>query len=185
MRTFIAIDLDESLKAALEVLVGKLRPFSGSVRWVSAPGMHLTLKFLGEVAEANLARIASALQDIAPRHPPFTLVLQGTGAFPPGRKVPRVFWVGIVPTPPLLALQQEIESELEKLGLEREDRRFQPHLTLGRVKSPGGLGSLVEEMKNHEALKIGEMEVRTFRLFQSILKSSGAEYTALGEYSLG
>jgi len=185
MRTFIAIDLDDSLKRALETLAGELRPFGGSVRWVGAAGMHLTLKFLGEIAEPDAARVSSVLEEVAPRHRIFALVLEGTGAFPPGRRDPRVLWVGVAPGPPLLALQEDIEREMEKLGFEREKRPFHPHLTLGRVKFPSRLDLLVQEMRKHQDQKFGEMSVQEFTFFQSTLKPSGAEYAVLKEFRLG
>jgi len=184
MRTFIAIDLDESLKRALETLVGELRPLAKSVRWVGVAGMHLTLKFLGEISEADSARVSSVLGEIAPRHPNFELVLEGTGVFPPGRRDPRVLWVGMASGPPLLALQEDIEREMEKLGFEREKRRFHPHLTLGRVKFPSRLDLLVQEMGKRQGQKFGGMRVRKFTFFQSTLKPSGAEYTVLKEFFL-
>jgi 2'-5' RNA ligase len=185
MRTFIAIDLDDGLKKALETLAGELRPLAQSVRWVGAAGMHLTLKFLGEIEEADAARISAALEEIGPRHAVFALVLQGTGAFPPGRRDPRVFWAGAAPEPPLLGLQEDIEKEMEKLGFEREKRRFHPHLTLGRVKFPSRLDFLIQEMRKHQDRRFGEMSVEKFTFFQSTLKPSGAAYTVLKEYLLG
>ena len=185
MRTFIAIDLDDSLKKALETLAGELRPLAKSVRWVGAAGMHLTLKFLGEIAEADAARVSSALEEVAPPHGVFALVLQGTGAFPPGRRDPRVLWVGVAPGPPLLALQEDIEREMEKLGFEREKRPFHPHLTLGRVKFPSRLDLLIQEMRKYKDQWFGEMSVQKFTFFQSTLRPSGAEYTVLKEFRLG
>jgi 2'-5' RNA ligase len=185
MRTFIAIDLDESLKRALETLAGEIKPLSGGVSWVGPAGMHLTLKFLGEISEADAARISSALEETVPRHRVFALVLEGTGTFPPGRREPRVLWVGVVPGPPLLALQEDIEKEMAKLGFEREKRPFHPHLTLGRVKSPSRLDPLVQEMKKYQGQKFGEMSVQKFTFFQSTLKPSGAEYHVLKEFRLG
>ncbi len=185
MRTFIAIDLDDGLKRALETLVGELRPLATSVRWVGAAGMHLTLKFLGEIKEADAARISAALEKVAPRHRVFALVLQSTGAFPPGRMDPRVLWVGVASGPPLLAFQEDIEREMEKLGFEREKRPFHPHLTLGRVKFPSRLDLLIQEMRKHQDQRFGEMRVQRFTFFQSTIKPSGAEYTVLKEFSLG
>jgi 2'-5' RNA ligase len=173
MRTFIAIDLDDSLKRALEALAGELRPLARSVRWIGASGMHLTLKFLGEI-----------LEEVAPRHQIFGLVLEGTGTFPSGGRDPRVLWVGVAPGPPLLALQEDIERELEKLGFEREKRPFHPHLTLGRVKFPSRLDHLVQEMRKHKDQRFGEMSVQKFTFFQSTLKPSGAEYAVLKEFRL-
>jgi RNA 2',3'-cyclic 3'-phosphodiesterase len=184
MRTFIAIDLDENLKEALEIFAGELKPLTRSVRWVGISGMHLTLKFLGEISEAQAARIGSALEAAASRHRIFTLVLEGTGTFPPGRRAPRVLWVGAVPGAPLLALQEDIEGEMAKLAFEREKRPFHPHLTLGRVKSSGGLDSLVQEIRKHRERKFGEMSVEKIIFFQSTLKPSGAEYTVLKEFCL-
>jgi 2'-5' RNA ligase len=184
VRTFIAIDLDDSLKRALETLIGELRPLASSVGWASAFGMHLTLKFLGEISEANAERVIASLEEVAPRHRDFGLVIAGTGAFPPGRRDPRVLWVGAAPEPPLLALQEDIEREMEKLGFEREKRQFHPHLTLGRVRFPSGLDSLVRELRKYQNHRFGGMRVQEFSFFQSTLKPSGAEYSVLKEFHL-
>lgn len=184
MRTFIAIDLDDGLKKALEALIGELRPLARSVRWARAEGMHLTLKFLGEIREADAARVSSTLDEVALRHRAFGLVLEGTGAFPPGRSNPRVLWVGAAPEPHLLALQEDIDKEMDKLGFEREKRRFHPHLTLGRVRFSSGLEPLVQEMRKYQDHKFGGMAVRKFTFFQSTLKPTGAEYSILKEYPL-
>jgi 2'-5' RNA ligase len=185
MRTFIAVDLDDALKKSLGALIDELRPLAGNVRWVGASGMHLTLKFLGETGAEDVAEISSVLEGIARRHRPFPLLFQGTGAFPPGRRNPRVFWIGTVPVPALVLLQEEIEREMEKRGFEREQRPFHPHLTLGRVRFPGPLDTLVQGMQRHRERKFGEMNVRGFVFFQSLLKPSGAEYTRLKELNLG
>jgi len=184
MRTFIAIELEEGLKKALEAFVNELKPLAHNVRWAGAAGMHLTWKFLGEISETESARVFSVLEDISLRHGVFTLVLEGTGTFPPGQKNPRVLWVGVVQVPQLMALQEAIEKEMARLGFEREKRPFHPHLTLGRVKSAFGLGPLIREMANSESRRFGEMSVRKFTLFRSILKPSGAEYSVLGEFPL-
>jgi 2'-5' RNA ligase len=186
MRTFIAIDLDSRLKKRLEFLVEELGriPDSRSVRWVGPAGMHLTVKFLGEISEEQAARISSVLETIAHRHKAFDLILESTGAFPPGRRSPRVLWVGVVPAPPLLALQADIEGEMEKLGFVRENRPFHPHLTLGRVKFPTRLDLLIQEMGKREARRFGEMQVERVTFFQSTLRPSGAEYTVLKEFCL-
>lgn len=185
MRAFIAIDLDEALKKSLADFVEELRPLARNVRWVGRPGMHLTLKFLGEIAEADVCGISSALEEIGRRQRPFPLVLQGTGAFPPGRRIPRVFWVGVAPVPALISLQEEIENEMGKRDFERENRPYHPHLTLGRVKSPEPLDPLILELQRHKERLFGEMNVQRFILFRSVLRPSGAEYTILKEMDFG
>jgi len=185
MRTFIAIDLDPSLKKTLEELVGRLRPRAGGVRWVKPAGMHLTLKFLGETREETAGRIKSSLEAITRRHRPFRMRLCGTGVFPEGRKAPRVLWVGVDKSEALECLQEEVEREMEKLGFAREGRAFHPHLTLGRVKDPFRLDSLLEEFRKDASAVFGEMEVRRLTFFQSVLKPDGAEYHVLAECPLG
>jgi 2'-5' RNA ligase len=185
MRTFIAVDLDEALKKSIAALVDELKPLAGNVRWVGASGMHLTLKFLGEIPEDEAAGVSSVLGHIAARHQPFPLLIKGTGVFPRGRRNPRVFWVGAVPVPALISLQEEIEREMEKRGFERERRPFRPHLTLGRVKFPAPLDSLVKGLQRHEQRIFGEMNVHGFVFFRSILRPSGAEYSVLKELCLG
>ncbi len=185
MRTFIAIELDSFLKKKLEEFIQRLRPKGGDVRWVKPEGMHLTLKFLGETGEESAARVKRSLERVARHHSPFRLVLSGTGAFPAGRQAPRVLWVGFEENAHLRVLQEEIEKEMEELGFAREERVFHPHLTLGRVKSPFRLGSLLDEFKKETNTVFGEMVASHLTYFQSFLKPSGAEYIVLAEYPLG
>lgn len=184
MRTFIAIDLDDALKKSLGAFIHELRPLAGNVRWVGAPGMHLTLKFLGEITEEQTAGISSVLEGIARRHRPFSFLLRGTGAFPPGRRNPRVFWIGVEPVPGLVSLQEDIEGEMEKRGFEPEQRTYHPHLTVGRVKSVAPLDRLVNALQGQRERGFGEMNVRRFAFFRSVLKPSGAEYSILKEFDL-
>jgi RNA 2',3'-cyclic 3'-phosphodiesterase len=186
VRAFIAVDLDPGLKSALEAIVGDLgkAPGSGSVRWVGSSGMHLTLKFLGEISDEQAAQVSSALGEVVLRHRAFELTLAGTGVFPPGRRDPRVLWVGITSVPPLLALQEDIEGVMDILGFEREKRRFHPHLTLGRVKFPSRLDLLILELNKYQDRSFGRMRVEKLTFFRSILKPAGAEYIVLKEFCL-
>ncbi len=184
MRTFIAIDLDTVLKTNLAAFIDELRPLGGDVRWIRHAGMHLTLKFLGEVAEGNVGKISGLLEETAANHANFNLRLIGTGVFPPGKRAPRVLWIGIVENPQLLALQADVELGLESLGFEREKRDYHPHLTIGRVKTPSRIEQLLSELARSGDRSFGEMNVRTLTLFQSTLRPSGAEYHALAEFKL-
>jgi 2'-5' RNA ligase len=184
MRTFIAIDLNTALKKSLEDLIARLRPLGRNVRWVGAAGMHLTLKFLGEIPEQNLSRVESALGDVVKRHRPFTLSLEGTGFFPPGARAPRVLWVGLREVPLLMTLQEDLERAMERLGFAREKREFHPHLTLGRVKIPSDLQPLLLELDKFRKSSFGEMKVERVSFFRSTLKPSGAEYSVLAEFPL-
>jgi len=185
MRTFIAIDLDSPLKEALKALVRDLALLAPNVRWVQAAGMHLTLKFLGETSDEKAAALGPALQAIAAGSPRFKMQLKGMGAFPPGRSLPRVVWVGVEAGPQLAAVQKAIESATARLSFEPERREFHPHLTLGRVKFPGRMERLLLEMESLKNRDFGEMDVGRLTLFRSVLAPGGAEYSVLGEFYLG
>lgn len=184
MRTFIAIELDDKLKEQLSTLIKELMSVSRNIRWVKRQGMHLTLKFLGEVAQDKIREIESSLAAIARNNDTFPLQLKGTGAFPPGKRNPRVLWVGITENPGLLRLHDEVESGCEQLGFSREKRRFHPHLTLGRVKDYSRMGGVLPLLEEKKETVFGEMTVKRFTFFQSSLKPTGAEYSILAEFNL-
>jgi len=185
MRTFIAIDLDDAIKQEISLLLGKLQAKSRSVRWIRRQGMHVTLKFLGEIAPEKLKPVESVLEAVTKDRESFPMLLRGMGKFPPGRGTPRVIWVGIEENPSLSALQSALEDGLDSIHFPREKRIFHPHLTLGRVKSPSELDSIPVEIENNQKTLFGEMQVRKVTFFQSTLKPTGAEYSVISEYKLG
>lgn len=184
MRTFIAIDLDKKIKESLSSLIEKLREKNQSIRWVKREGMHLTLKFLGEIKEEKRPLIENVLEKVISNTQPFSLKIKGTSYFPLGRKNPRVLWTGVEAEETLTSLQQRLESELEKIGFPREKREFHPHLTLGRVKAPSYIQETLRELERYKESIFGEMTVNKITLFQSTLKPSGAEYKVLSEHQL-
>lgn len=184
MRTFIAIDLGPAIKERLAAFVSRLKPLGGDIKWVSRDSMHLTLKFLGEIDPARAAGVKDALAAVCSGRMSFSLACRGTGVFPPGSRSPRVLWVGVEAGPELGLLQEEIEASCARLGFDRESRPFNPHLTLGRVKSPGGSGRAVAELERARDEAFGEMSVRSVIFFESRLRPSGAEYAVLQEFAL-
>jgi len=183
VRAFIAIDLDAGIKDRLQVLVGELKATRADIRWVGAGGMHLTLKFLGEIDAGQALRIEEILSGIVRDHAPFALSLERTGAFPDETR-PRVLWVGFAPAPELLALQEKIDGALEAEGFEREKRGFTPHLTLGRVKGPDRVPQAMAALGRHREDPFGAMTVRKVTLFESVLHPEGARYKAVFEAGL-
>jgi 2'-5' RNA ligase len=184
MRTFIAIDLSPEIKSRLTALVERLAPLSCDIKWVRQDSMHLTLKFLGEVDDRQAALVEELLRTIVPKYEAVPMTFKGTGMFPPGSKSPRVLWAGAEAGPSLVPLQEEVEGGCEKLGFSREGRPFRPHLTLGRVKSPSGLGPVLREFEQSCDESFGEMLVRRLTFFQSRLRPGGAEYSVLKEFPL-
>jgi 2'-5' RNA ligase len=184
LRTFIAIDLDPEIKKTLIQLIKELDLGNRSIKWVTEQGMHLTLKFLGEIGRERVAGIEDVLRRISEKYNSFFLKFKGTGSFPPGKKAPRVLWVDIEEEESLETLQSELEAELEKLGFPKEERRFHPHLTLGRVKVPSGLGQTLSLLEKHKDQTFGEMKVKKITFFESTLHPTGAEYSILSEFGL-
>jgi 2'-5' RNA ligase len=187
MRTFIAIDLDEEIKNNLISFISELDKLTSgarSIKWVKPEGMHLTLKFLGEISGEKVREIGNALKTISEQYQSFVLKFKGSGSFPPGSRNPRVLWIGIEEEETLKALQFHLEGELEKLGFPREKRKFHPHLTLGRVKTPSHMKEVLSLFEKNKETNFGEMQAKRLTFFQSILKPSGAEYSALSEFEL-
>lgn len=177
MRLFVALELTDEVHTALRELVARLEPAGADLRWVRREGMHLTLKFIGEVPEAKLPLIQEALARVRSAAP-VEMKFRGLGYFPHERR-PRVFWVGVEASANLPELAAEVEAALEPLGIARENRPYAPHLTLGRFKTLSRLARLQEEIARLPSTEFGRVETAEFALFQSRLSPRGAEYTRL------
>lgn len=187
MRTFIAINLNQEIKKTLSLLIDELDMLDKGkkkIRWVKQEGKHLTLKFLGEISQEKALEIKNVLEVISEKFKPFILKIKGTGRFPPGGKNARVLWVGIEEEKTLFALQSQLEGEMEKLGFPREQRKFRPHLTLGRVKTFSSLRETLLLIDKYRERNFGEMEVEKITFIKSVLKPTGAEYSVISEFEL-
>ena len=190
VRTFVAIELTPALLDALEGVQDRLRQGAGGEagRWVRKEGIHLTLKFLGDVPEENLGGVYEAVVRACTGREPFTPAATGVGCFPNSRR-PRVVWVGIRDdTGHLESLQRRVDDELSHLGFPKERRAFSPHLTLARVRR-GATRRKVEALGRSVAKEcIGElarMRVDAVSVIKSDLRPEGAIYTELFRASLG
>jgi 2'-5' RNA ligase len=189
IRSFIAIELPEEVREGLARLKKELeRDEHKFVKWVDPGGIHLTLKFLGNIPSKRVAEITEAIEEVAQGISPFHLEISGLGAFPSLRQA-RVFWVGIGgELDKLSKFQQDIDSALAALGFAKEERSFVPHLTLARIRQGASpmerrtfgelVGSTVFEDKYH-------VEVEVINLMRSQLTPAGAIYTRLLAVGLG
>jgi 2'-5' RNA ligase len=178
IRIFIAIDIPETQRAHLASLQSELRPLGGRVSWPRPEGIHLTLKFLGDVEESRINEVADAVTKAAVGRSSFKIRIAGTGAFPNVRR-PRVLWVGVKDSSGLVRdLARSIENNLKDVGFPRENREFSPHLTLGRVKESRGVEPLMDRLRG-EKFDAGEFEVKEVVVVRSDLKPTGAVYTPL------
>ena len=175
-RLFVAIDPPQEIREHLSTICCGLQ----DARWIPVAQLHLTLCFIGEVSGSAFLDIREALEDITVA--PFFLRLCGVGFFPP-RKEPRVVWAGIDTSEPLMVLQRKITTRLFQLGLEPENRKFRPHITLARL-----LQTPATKVGKYLAMNglFGSVpfEVNLFSLYSSLLGRKGATHVAEQEYRL-
>jgi 2'-5' RNA ligase len=185
VRTFVAVEIPPEVKNRASQLIGRLQAAPAKVKWVDPRHMHWTLKFLGDVDMLEIPDVCQAVARAVEPLAPFDVEAQGAGAFPDIRR-PRTLWVGTgTGSEQMIELHDAIEAELAKLGYRAENRRFRPHLTIGRVRnSPEGieeLGRLVQENADFES---GLSTVYEVVVFSSELGRDGPTHEPLSHAEL-
>jgi 2'-5' RNA ligase len=180
VRLFVALDVPQKVREALAEVSEKLRKVCPSARWTRLEGVHITLKFIGEMPEEQFESIREALGTLG-AFAPVEVRFAGFGFFPSARR-PRVFWAGVNGGPQLSELAAAIEMRLERFGIAPEKRAFHPHLTLARFESSQGTQALRDAVEELGTSEFGTETFREFHLYQSVLKRSGAEYTRICTY---
>ena len=184
IRCFIAIKLPQEVHTQIESHVHDLSRYTKMVRWIKPDSLHLTIKFLGEIETDRVEKVKSTLAKVKGVVSPFDLRVIGSGCFP-GRKRPRVFWLGFDKEGVLhlSTIQIWLEDQLMSVGFEKEKRKFSPHLTIGRVKGDDKFSDLYSYIDNHPFTgKI--FNVDKIFLIRSCLKPTGAVYQEIGAYPL-
>lgn len=180
MRCFIAIEVPSEVKAAFIELQKDLRSAGADVAWTNPDNVHLTLKFLGEIDKKLVSEVERVCRETIAATPPFNLSLNGIGLFPNERH-PRVLWVGLGgELETLERLQEQLDEKLAGIGFEIEEKDFQPHLTVGRIRSNKNLGDLLARSDGY-ALPSLSFVVREIVLMKSDLLPSGACYSELAK----
>jgi len=185
VRLFVALEIPAAVRDNLAALIKDLRSLSSRLadkrpRWVRPENLHVTLKFIGEVAPGKLDGIQGVLSAIR-SNAPVEMHFHGVGFFPDGND-PRVLWAGLEATPNLPSLAADIDRALETQGVAREQRSYTAHLTLARFEPPGlheKLGAAIQQSVERE---FGSFQAREFHLIESKLKPSGAAYTTLATF---
>lgn len=183
IRTFIALDFPLSILDSIEQQTKRLRQTleNDVIRWVLTHNLHLTLKFLGNVPVSHLEFLKQMLAQATDSITQFDLQIGGVGSFPNSNR-PRVLWVGIHAPAALSNLRKAIEEGAKRLGYEKEERPFSPHLTLGRVRQ-GLDGKDLQKISNAlssiQLGKIGIARVDSVHIYKSDLNSEGSVYTKL------
>jgi RNA 2',3'-cyclic 3'-phosphodiesterase len=188
IRAFIAIELPESVKAGLKRVQDKLKSVDPAcAKWVDPDGVHLTLKFLGNIDAARMKDIIGLINEASQIVTPFHLELKGLGAFP-NLKRTQIIWVGINgELDKLQILQKQIEDKLAGIGFPPEGRTFTPHLTLARLREYATVlqRQTIGEAISRQILESGLIiNVNTVSLMKSLLTPAGAVYTELASIKL-
>jgi 2'-5' RNA ligase len=183
-RSFFAVELSVEIAAGVRRIQGALRECASGVRWVRPEGIHLTLKFLGEVEPDRIEVIVQKAEDTIHGISPFAVAIRGGGGFPTPKN-PRVIWIGVEDHSGMLTqLQARLEAGMAEIGFTQERRGYTPHLTVGRLRSGKGSKTVAQVLDALKASYLGSMEVQEVILFRSHLKPTGAEYTKLGSFPL-
>ncbi len=176
MRTFIAIDIPKELKEKIYNAFNYERERIKGVKWVEEENLHITLKFIGEIKEEKIKEIEKILDEIQNKFKSFEVSLGELGGFP-GFKNPRVLWIGVSPPEKIEEIFNFIEDRAEKVNIEREERKFHPHITVARIKERKGIS--FEKKKFDDKFKANKIV-----LFKSDLRPEGPIYTKIKEVKL-
>jgi RNA 2',3'-cyclic 3'-phosphodiesterase len=188
IRSFIAIELPSNIKAKLDELQKELKQSKlKQVKWASPSGIHLTLKFLGNIDAGDTEKITAAIKESCSGYKKFALELSELGVFPNYRR-PRVIWLGVSgQIDILLKLQKQIDDKLGLIGFPREKRPFSPHITLGRVRD--SITSYEQEqyggvIQNNKYSERHIVTVASINLMKSQLQPAGAVYSEISSIKL-
>jgi 2'-5' RNA ligase len=179
IRAFIAIEMPPMVVDIVQRSQQVLRRGGIRLAWVRPENVHLTLRFLGDIAADAVDRIRDVLEETARETSPFSLCVKGAGAFP-GIARPRVLWLGLDgQLQPMAALYRRLSEKLSGLGIAGEKRPFRGHLTIGRVKGRPDIRLLKERMTELEHVESTLFPADSLCLFKSDLTPGGAVYTSL------
>ena len=182
MRAFIAIDISERLQNDLGQVISHLKNAEADVKWVEPHNIHITMKFLGDIDDAQANNIKIVLDETARSYKPFEILPKKIGAFP-SFEFPNVIWVGLSESSPELEkIACDLEEKSSAIGFLKESRPFVAHLTLGRARSNRNRAELKEKIIQTSDSEIAEFPPETvdsITLYESKLTSAGSIYTPI------
>jgi 2'-5' RNA ligase len=186
IRTFIAVDPGKAIRDRIIALQKTLGRAATEVKWVEPDNLHVTLLFLGEVEDREVPAVCRAVEETAAKHSAFLVSVEKTGCFPNVRR-PRVLWVGIGEgTQTICSLHDDLEEPLLELGCyRREERRYTPHITLGRIRSDPTSDMLSAALAQQAGWKGGDATIQEVLVMSSQLTPDGPLYTVLSRARLG
>lgn len=184
-RTFLAVDIGEAIRRQAQAVQAELAATGANVKWVDPKSFHITLHFLGELDDRDLAQVCKVAMKAAAKVEPFRVSIAGLGAFPNERR-PKILWAGVNEGHvELVSLFSVIETPLSDLGIYRkEDRPYSPHLTLGRTVGEEDGALVAPTIAKYRGWTAGMTTIEEVLVMASELRRSGPEYTVIGRAPL-
>jgi 2'-5' RNA ligase len=184
VRLFVAIELSERTRSALGRIQADLASKCDGVRWIPAHQLHITVKFLGDVPDGDVSKVAEGVGRAAAACDPFSMEIGECGCFPPRGPV-RIVWAGAAEaSSALMQCVEAVEAELQPLGFPRESKPFSPHITIGRVREDRSSGGIRAAVQAYGCGKEQE-SVSSLTLMSSVLSPKGPTYTPVSKAELG
>ena len=182
LRAFLAIDVDEDLKAKMYRIIKEFKQIDANIKYVDLENLHLTLKFFGDIDTEGLDVLSSKIEGVVSNFDKFTIKVKGCGAFPNNDRI-KVIWLGIEDDERVRQLHDELDKEFVALGFDK-DKKFSSHLTIGRMKSGKGKNEVKSTIEEFSEVEIGEMDVDRIILKKSTLTPQGPIYEDLEIFEL-
>lgn len=184
MRVFIAVELPDEIRKNIVELINELKEVGSDVKWLEEKNLHITLKFLGWVEDRKINDVIELTAKAVAGTGSFKAKFEGLGTFPPG-KTPRVVWAGVSEgAEKMKKLADSLEETLSNAGYRSEEREFNSHVTIGRVKEKKGVDKLREKLGDYKDPKFGETIVDHINIMKSTLTPKGPIYEKVKEVKI-
>ena len=186
VRTFFAVDIDQCIRDRLGEVVRLVEAPRSKIRWVADDQIHVTLKFLGDVADEVINDVCATAEEVASRIEPFEFHVRGLLCQPPSGRQLRMIWAGVEdPTSGLSRMHDELDAALAGLGLRRDNRAFKPHLTLARIKYADQAEAVRRAAAGYAAKDFGTQYAKGLVAYSSQLTPTGPVYAPIAGAKLG
>ena len=184
VRLFVAVEIAEEIRKKLAAFQDTLKKSDADVGWVTPENLHITLKFIGYIDEEKIDTIITIIRESVTHIKPFDLHYVGVGAFPTNKN-PRVIFADVIDSGGFLTkIHERLDNQFMSLGVEHETRKFEAHLTVGRIKTRRNVGKLMEGLNSYNGFNFGSDHVAQVVLMKSDLSREGAVYSKLHSVDL-
>ncbi|MGQ3684827.1 MAG: RNA 2',3'-cyclic phosphodiesterase [Candidatus Loosdrechtia sp.] len=184
VRLFVAVEIAEEIRKKLVELQNELKRADAEVGWVAPENFHITLKFIGTVDEEKMNHIIPVIKDSVAHMDSFDLRYKGIGVFPTEKK-PRILFVNVIDSGGVLTkIHKRLDSQLASLQVKQENRPYDVHLTIGRIKTYRNIKELIEILHLYDWFNFGSEHITQVVLMKSVLSSNGPRYTKLHSANL-